>query len=87
MTQELDNQPMTDPTDTKSKLFEGYKSVGLVSTHVPHIVRYIDKLSQTRVITVSNNTFLVFNHKLKLIETCISRHTYHQLIPRDLNYH
>lgn len=52
------------------KLFEGYKSVGLVSASVPNIVRYVDKLSEIRVITASDNSFLVFNHKLKLVETC-----------------
>ncbi len=52
------------------KLFEGFKSVGLVSDSIPVIIRYIDKLSEIRVITASNNSFLVFNNKLKLIETC-----------------
>ena len=53
-----------------SRIFEGFKSVGFVSAHVPHIVRYVDKLSEIRVITACNNSFLVFNNKLKLIETC-----------------
>ncbi|CAG2105478.1 unnamed protein product, partial [Medioppia subpectinata] len=72
--------------DTSSRIFEGVKSVGLVSTHIPHIVRYIDKLSQIKVITVSNNTFLVFNNKLKLIETCVAHSSDINVITSDSKY-
>lgn len=72
--------------ERKSRLFEGFKSVGFVSTHIPHIVRYIDRLDQIRVITASNNCFLVFNNKLKLIETCVSHSSDINVLTSDSKY-
>ena len=56
---------------TSSRLFEGYKSIGFVSSSVPHLVRYIEKINKIQIVTVVGRCFLVFNEKLQLIETCM----------------
>ena len=57
-------------TTTSSRLFEGYRSIGLVSSDVPHLVRYVDKINKLQIITAVGRSFLVFNEKLRLVETC-----------------
>ena len=53
-----------------SKIFEGYKSVGLITSGVPNIIRNIEKLSKVRIVTAASRCFLVYNNHLQLIETC-----------------
>ena len=52
-------------------LFEPYKCIGLVSSSVPHLIRYIEKLNKIQIVTAVGRSFLVFNEKLQLIETCM----------------
>lgn len=56
---------------TRSALFEGYKCLGLVSSSVPHLVRYIQNINKRHIITAVGRSFLVFNDRLQLIETCL----------------
>lgn len=55
---------------TSSRLFEGYRSLGLISSEVPALIRYIDKINKLQIVTAVGRSFLVFNEKLQLIETC-----------------
>ncbi|OTF78295.1 WD repeat-containing protein 36-like protein, partial [Euroglyphus maynei] len=54
-----------------NRLFEPYKSIGLVSSTVPHLIRYIEKLNKIQIVSAVGRSFLVFNEKLQLIETCM----------------
>ncbi|XP_054162856.1 WD repeat-containing protein 36-like [Oppia nitens] len=71
---------------TGSQIFEGYKSVGLVSGSVAHMVRYVDKLHERRVVTVCGNTFLTFNDRLRLIETCVAHDSDIQVLTSDSKF-
>lgn len=68
-----------------SKLFEGYKAIGLISSSVHHLVRYIEKINKIQVVTAVDGSFLVFNEKLQLIETC-KWFTFVSLSPRKNSY-
>lgn len=56
--------------NTSSRLFEGYRSLGLVSSEVPHLIRYIERINKIQIISAVGPSFLVFNEKLQLVETC-----------------
>lgn len=53
-------------------LFEPYKCIGLVSSSVPHHIRYVAQLNKLQIITAVGRSFLVFNENLQLLETCKS---------------
>ncbi|KAF7495826.1 WD repeat-containing protein 36 [Sarcoptes scabiei] len=58
--------------ESSSRLFEPYKLIGLVSSKVPHLIRYIEASDRIQIITAVGRSFLVFNDRLQLIETCIA---------------
>lgn len=61
---------MANPSQA-SRLFEGYRSLGLISSDVPHLIRYVETANKIQVITAVGRSFLVFNQKLQLLETCL----------------
>lgn len=52
-----------------SKIFEGYKALGMVSMDKPFIVRYIEKLEDLRIVIPVGRYFHTYNSKLQLLET------------------
>ncbi|RWS24154.1 WD-repeat protein-like protein [Leptotrombidium deliense] len=52
-----------------SRIFEGYRALGLVTNHVPFVIRYISKLDDLRIVTCVGRYFYTFNSKLRLLET------------------
>ncbi|KAH9417088.1 WD repeat-containing protein 36 [Dermatophagoides pteronyssinus] len=67
-------------------LFEPYKCIGLVSSSVPHLIRYIEKLNKIQIVTAVGRSFLVFNEKLQLIETCVAHSTDITLMASDSKF-
>ena len=64
---EVDSEPSTQCN--ASRIFEGYKALGLIAGDKPFIVRYIDKFEDVRVVIIVGNYFHTYNSKLQLIET------------------
>ncbi|RWS08175.1 WD repeat-containing protein 36-like isoform X2 [Dinothrombium tinctorium] len=60
---------MLNETQKASRIFEGYRALGLVTNHVPFVVRYIAKLDDLRIVTCVGRYFYSFNSKLRLLET------------------
>ena len=58
---------MTDE-QAASSIFEGFKSIGMVTNDKPFLIRYIDKLDDLRIVTCVGKYFYVFNSKLTMIE-------------------
>lgn len=70
---------MTNKTESSadfvdaSRIFTGYRALGLVSNHIPLVTRYLPRSKDTHIITVIGNSFqtygVSFDHKklLKLI--------------------
>ncbi|KAG7161754.1 WD repeat-containing protein 36-like [Homarus americanus] len=51
-----------------SKIFTSYRALGLVSTHVPLVVRYIQRRKENLIVTVVGNTFHTYGAgKLRLL--------------------
>lgn len=71
---------------TSSRLFEGYRSLGLISSEVPALIRYIDKINKLQIVTAVGRSFLVFNEKLQLIETCVAHSTNIKVLAADSLY-
>lgn len=72
--------------NNSNRLFEPYKSIGLVSSNVPHLIRYIEKLNKIQIVTAVGRSFLVFNEKLQLIETCMYYNDYMAMIIIKLKF-
>ncbi|XP_015785860.1 WD repeat-containing protein 36-like isoform X2 [Tetranychus urticae] len=64
---EVDSEPSTQCN--ASRIFEGYKALGLIAGDKPFIVRYIDKFEDVRIVIIVGNYFHTYNSKLQLIET------------------
>lgn len=52
-----------------SKIFEGYKALGLVARDKPFIVRYVERLQDVRIVVPVGLYFHTYNSKLQLLET------------------
>lgn len=52
-----------------SAIFEGYKALGLITNHVPFIVRYHHKLDDLRILTSAGRSFHSFDSRLRLLES------------------
>lgn len=65
----MDNVP--NQHRNASKIFEGYKAVGLVARDKPFIVRYVEKLQDLRIVIPVGLYFHTYNSKLQLIETSL----------------
>ncbi|KAH7645319.1 wd repeat-containing protein 36-like protein [Dermatophagoides farinae] len=72
--------------NNSNRLFEPYKSIGLVSSNVPHLIRYIEKLNKIQIVTAVGRSFLVFNEKLQLIETCVAHDSDITLLASDSKF-
>ncbi|KAJ6218098.1 hypothetical protein RDWZM_009255 [Blomia tropicalis] len=73
---------MANPSQA-SRLFEGYRSLGLISSDVPHLIRYVETANKIQVITAVGRSFLVFNQKLQLLETCVAHSSDIQVLASD----
>lgn len=54
-----------------SRIFTGYRALGLVSNHIPLITRYIAKRKETLICTVIGNSFHTYRVTFKSFSTFI----------------
>lgn len=56
---------------SSSNIFEGYRSVGLVTNSLPFIVRHAKNPQDTRIVTIVGRTFHTYSNNLSLVEVSI----------------
>lgn len=51
----------SNTSEDASRLFTGYRALGLVSNHIPIVTRYIQQRKENFIVTVIGNSFQTYS--------------------------
>lgn len=68
MVDEDSEQQLATTDNAASCIFEGYRALGLVTNHLPFMIKYGKSDDDMRIVTCVGRHFYTFNSKLALVE-------------------